>query len=179
MPRVFIKGNHKALPESADYKSAEKIGYELSKRGFIIVSSVQKGISEAAFAGAIRGNDNSKRIAIDCKEVDLPRNSKYTEVIVADNYFDMKMKKCINSNSFIFFAGGFGILSDIAIILHLKELKLMGNKLVICVGEQLEEALSAYSFYNEDVIDWFQQIVFVDDADEAIQKTLDFFDKQQ
>jgi len=175
MPRIFIEGNRRATVESDEYQAAEKIGFELSRKGFVIVSSAGKGISEAAFAGAIRGSDNSKRVAIDCSEINLPRNSKFTDVVIANNYFDMKMKNCINSDGFIFFSGGFEVLTNLSIILQLKELELMGEKPVICIGDQLEETLESGGFYNEDVVDSFAQIFFVPDADEAIKKALDFF----
>jgi len=179
MPRIFIEGCRREInTESEEYKAAEKVGFELSQKGFVIVSSAGKGISEAAFLGAIRGNDNSKRVAIDCSEINLPRNSKFTDIVVAKDYFDMKMKNCINSDGFIFFSGGFEVLSNLSIILQLKELDLMGEKPVICIGEQLEETLGAYGFHNEDVVDSFSQIFFVNDADEAINKTLEFFNKK-
>ena len=177
MPRIFIEGDRRALPESDDYKAAEKMGFELAQKGFVIVSSAGKGVSEAVFEGAIRGNDNSKRVAIDCSEINLPRNSKFTDVVGTKTYFEMKMKNCINSDAFIFFAGGFEVLSNLSIILQLKELELMGEKPVICIGEQLEGTLDSYGFYNEDVVDGFDEIFFIDNAEQATKKILEFFKK--
>jgi predicted Rossmann-fold nucleotide-binding protein len=175
MLRVFVEGDHRVVPESAEYDSAEKIGYELAKKEFVLVSSAGKGVSEAVFSGAIRWNENSKRIAIDCDEINLPRNSKFTDIVVASNYFDMKMKNCINSDGFIFFSGGFEVLSNLSIILQLKQLELMGKKPVICIGEQLDNVLSTHSFYNEDVMDNIEEVIFVPTAEEATIKILELF----
>lgn len=173
--RVFVEGNHKCPPGSFEYDNAEMIGYELAKNGFTVVSSAGKGVSEAVFSGAIRSNNDSKRIAIDCSEVNLERNSKFTDVIIADNYFDMKMRNCINSDAFIFLPGSFEVLSNLSIILQLKQLSLMGKKPVICVGEQLEEVLNIYGFYNEEVIDAFSEVILANNAEEATRKIIEIF----
>ncbi|MDR0926739.1 MAG: LOG family protein [Ignavibacteria bacterium] len=168
MAKIFIEGNESCAVDGEDWKNAELLGFELSKRGHTIVSSARKGIAEAAFVGAIRGNDNSTRIAIDCSEINLPRTTKFTKEIIADNFFDMKMKNCINSDAFIFMPGGFAVLSNLSIILQLKQLELMGNKPVVCVGDQLEEGLNIFGFYNEEVVDSFLNIHFIDTINEAI-----------
>ena len=175
MPKIFIEGNHKCAEGSSEYQAAEKIAYELSKKGFDIVGSTGKGVSEAAFNGAIKGNNNSKRIAIDCNEFKFEKNSKYSEVIATDNYFEMKKQNCTIPDAFIFFTGSFNVLSNLFIILQLKELELMGEKTVICIGEQLEEGLSACSFYNEDILDSFGQIFFVEKSEDAVTKILENF----
>jgi predicted Rossmann-fold nucleotide-binding protein len=177
MARIYIEGNHKCQPDSKEYQIAEQLGTKLARVGFSVVSSARKGISEAVFKGAILGSDDSVRIAIDCAEINLPRNSKYTKEIIADNYFDMKMRNCINSDAFIFLPGSFAVLSNLAIILQLKELELMGNKPVICVGEQLEEVLSVFGFYNEQVVDAFDRVIHVDNIDEAVNKLIEIFRK--
>lgn len=177
MARIYVEGNHQCLPNSPEYQTAEILGKKLSSLGFTIVSSARKGISEAVFKGAIEGNDDSVRVAIDCAEINLPRNSKYTKEIIADNYFDMKMRNCINSDAFIFLPGSFAVLSNLAIILQLKELELMGNKPVICVGEQLDEVLNIFGFYNEEVIEAFERVALVNNIDEAIEKLKEIFKK--
>ena len=175
MARIFIAGNNKCLPDSEEYQVAELLGKKLASLGFVIVSSARKGISEAVFSGAIAKNENSVRIAIDCAEINLPRNSKYTREIIADNYFDMKMRNCVNSDAFIFLTGSFSVLSNLAIILQLKELDLIGNKPVICVGEQLDNVLSVFAFYNEDAIEIFKKIIRVENIDEAINEVTKIF----
>jgi predicted Rossmann-fold nucleotide-binding protein len=177
MPRIFIEGDHRATPGSNEYDAAEKMGYELAKEGFVIVSSAGMGISEAVFSGAIRWDDSSRRVAIDCDEINLPRNSKFNEIVATPNYFDMKMKNCINSDGFIFFPGSFEVLSNLSIIFQLKELELMGRKPVICIGEQLEEVLSTCGFYNENIVDSLEEVILADNVEEAIDKTLDAFKK--
>ena len=169
MPRIFIEGNNKCLPNSKEYKDAELLGKKLSALGYTIVSSARKGISEAAFKGAEEENDDSIRVAIDCVEINLPRNNKYTKEIIADNYFDMKMKNCISSDAFIFLPGSFSVLCNLAIILQLKDLELMGNKPVICVGEQLKDILELFSFYNEDVLEIYDKLFFVENVSEAVE----------
>jgi predicted Rossmann-fold nucleotide-binding protein len=176
MSKIFIGGDLHCQPESSEYKIAEEIGYGLAKKGFTIVSSAYMGASKAAFHGAIRGNDNSRRIALDCSEIELERNASYTEIVIADNYFDMKMKSCINSDAFVFLPGSFDVLSMLAIVLQLKQLKLMGKKPTIFVGEQLEEMLNSFGFYNEDVIDYFNEVIFLKDAAEAISQITSLFE---
>ncbi|MCL2039590.1 MAG: hypothetical protein FWG85_04075 [Bacteroidetes bacterium] len=168
MPRVFIEGNHNSQSDSKEYKDAELLGKKLVALGYTVVSSARKGISEAVFKGAEKENSNSIRVAIDCAEINLPRNNKFSKEIIADNYFDMKMKNCINSDAFIFLPGSFSVLCNLAIVLQLKKLELMGNKPLICVGEQLENILELFSFYNEDVLDIFDKLFFVDDVDGAV-----------
>jgi predicted Rossmann-fold nucleotide-binding protein len=177
MAKIFIEGNHNCLPGSKEYKTAEELGYELTSRGYAVVSSARKGISEAVFCGAIRGDDNSKRIAIDCAEIDLPRNTKFNKEVIADNFFDMKMRNCTNSDAFIFLPGSFNVLANMGIVLQLKQFELMGNKPMICMGEQLSEALQVFGFYNEDVLDGFKNVIMVSTPIEAVQKLNDFFKK--
>ena len=175
MARIFIEGNHSCQPGDQEYQNAELLGKKLAGLGHTIVSSAHKGVSEAVFVGAMAEDENSVRIAINCLEVNIPRNNKYTKEIVADNYFDMKMKNCINSDAFIFLPGSFAVLSNLAIILQLKELELMGDKPVICFGEQLEEVLNVFGFYNEEVIDTFEKIIHAKNIDEAVEKLTKFF----
>lgn len=169
MPRIFIEGNNKLPHDSKEYKEAELLGKQLSALGYIIVSSSRKGISEAVFKGAVEENNNSIRVAIDCVEINLPRNNKYSKEIIADNFFDMKMKNCINSDAFIFLPGSFSVLCNLAIILQLKELELMGNKPLICVGESIKNTLKQFSFYNENVLERFNKLFFVKDVNEAVK----------
>ena len=177
MARIYIDGNHNCPQGSKEYQDAESLGKKLAELGFTIVSSARIGVSEAIFKGAIAGNDNSIRIAIDCAEINLPRNKNYTKEIIADNYFDMKMRNCINSDAFIFLAGSFAVLSNLAIILQLKELELMGGKPVICVGEQLDELLNILSFYNEDLLEAVNKVIRVENVDEAAKELLNAFKK--
>jgi predicted Rossmann-fold nucleotide-binding protein len=177
MSKIFIGGDLHCQPESSEYKDAEEIGFGLAQKGFTIVSSAYMGTSVAAFKGAIEGNDNSRRIALDCAEIDLQRNTDYTEMVIADNYFDMKMKSCINSDAFIFLPGSFDVLSMLAIVLQLKQLKLMGKKPIICVGDQLEEMLNSFGFYNEDVLDYFGEVILLENAKDAISKISCIFER--
>ena len=170
MARIFIEGNNCCLNDSKEYKEAEYLGKKLAEKGYVIVSSARKGIAEAVFKGAMEEVEDSIRVAIDCPEINLPRNTKYTKEIIADNFFDMKMKNCINSDAFIFLTGSFSVLSNLSIILQLKELQLMGNKPLICVGEQLEEVINVFGFYNEDVLDISDNIIYAKTIDDAINK---------
>jgi len=178
MARIFIEGSPSCLPNTEAYKLAEELGRKLASRGFAIVSSARKGVSEAAFIGAISANEHSTRIAVDCAEINLPRNNKFTKEIIADNYFDMKMRNCINSDAFIFFSGDFAVLSNLSIILQLKQLELMGNKPLICIGEEMLEVLNTLSFYSEETLEIFSSEVFLANTiDEAVAYIVDFFSK--
>jgi len=178
MARIFIEGSPKCLPESEAYQQAEEIGKKLASRGFAIVSSARKGVSEAVFIGATAANENSTRIAVDCAEINLPRNNKFSKEIIADNYFDMKMRNCINSDAFIFFSGDFAVLSNLSIILQLKQLELMGSKPIVCIGEEMLEVLNTLSFYSEETLDIFSSEVYVaKNIDEAVDYIVTFFSK--
>jgi predicted Rossmann-fold nucleotide-binding protein len=173
--RIFIAGAIGAKVDSLNYELAKTIGKELASRGFTIVSGAYMGISDAAFSGAISGNENSKRLALACDEIEMQRNAHYSDIIVADNFFDMKMKSCINSDAFIFLPGCFGTLSMLFVVLQLKQLKLMGKKPVICVGEVLEEMFNNLSFYNSDILEFYHNGIFVRTADEVIKEIEKFF----
>jgi len=175
MAKVFIGGGLNSTPESEDYIFAKDLGKELAERGFTVVSTAYLGVAEATFIGASLGNDNSKRIAIGCDEVNLPRNKSYTDLIIADNYFDMKMKFCTNADAFVFLPGYFDTLSIIFIVLQLKQLKLMGKKPVICVGELLEEMFNNLSFYNDEVLAFYEKGIFVNTVDGVIDNLKNFF----
>jgi len=178
MARVFIEGAQRCLPDSEEYKIAEALGSKLAEHNFTLVSSARKGVSEAVFCGAERTDPKSIRIAVDCAEINLPRNNKFTKEIIADNYFDMKMRNCINSDAFIFLPGDFAVLSDLSIILQLKQLDLMGNKPVLCIGEQMHEVLNTLSFYNEETLEiYVSAVTQCQDIDEALKFLLKFFSK--
>ena len=176
MARVFVMGDSTCSPESVDYIFGYEFGKLLAKKGFTVLSSARKGISEAVFRGASSVDTKSVRIAVDCVEINLPRNNCFSKEIIADNYFDMKMKSCINSDAFVFFSGGFDVLSDLSILLNLKQLELMGNKPIICIGEQLQGVLDSLFFYNEDALESsITKVVIVDTIAEAIDYINTFF----
>lgn len=54
LPAVAIVGHRNATPYGL--AAAEKIGYQLSRAGYIVVSGMAKGIDGAAHAGALKGD---------------------------------------------------------------------------------------------------------------------------
>lgn len=177
MTRVYVEGNHNCVEGSYEYNTAVELGERLATKGYAVVSAARKGVSDAVFTGALRADDNSTRVAIDCCEINLPRNNKFTKEIIADNYFDMKMKNCINSDAFIFLPGSFEVMSNIGIILQLKQLELMGNKPVVVIGDQLKEALNTFAFYSEEVVDALPTILWAKNAEDAVKLLNAHFNK--
>ena len=178
MARIFVEGNTFCLPDSEEYLIALELGKQLASNNFTIVSNVRKGVTEAVFKGAYMTNENIIRLAVDCAEINLPRNTVFSKEIIADNFFDMKMRICVNSDGFVFLTGSFSVLSNIAIILQLKQLELMGNKPIICVGDQWPEVLNTLSFYNENSLKGFtENVILVKSVDEAVNNLVNFFNK--
>lgn len=166
MPIVTVFGSGKCLPDSLEYESAEKIGSLLAEAGFDIATGGYKGVMEAVCKGA---KDKVRRIAVTTSVYPNKKpNDFISEHIIKDTYLERLAELVNMADAFIVLGGGTGTLLELSTVWALKERNLLGNKPLVCVGDQWNEVIQTMSFYSETVQDHTQYVFHVDDEKDAI-----------
>lgn len=119
MKQVAVIGSSNAKPEDEEYKVAYRLGFELAKRGFIVVCGGRGGVMEAVCKGAKEAGGLTVGI--------LP---SYTGE-EANPYVDIKIRTGMNWNRnplvvasgdvVVAIGGNYGTLSEIAYALILNK----------------------------------------------------------
>lgn len=161
---VAIFGNANAKPNSYEWDTALKLGEELSKRGYNIVTGGYSGVMEAAF---INANNNIEKIGVIIK--DTPPNQYVNKVIEVDSYISRLLKLVEIADIYIVLPGGTGTLLEFSMVWALKERNLLGDKKIIVMGEEWYELIDMMAFYNENVLDNLNIINKAENVEDVIQ----------
>ena len=109
---VSIFGSARTKPQDKYYRMAEKLGAELVKRKFAVITGGGPGIMEAANKGAFEADG----ISIGCN-IELPLEqepNKYQNISMEFHYFFVrKMIFMKYSVGYIIFPGGYGTLDEL------------------------------------------------------------------
>lgn len=183
-PCVTIFGSARTKPENKYYQIAEEIAFQLTQKGYGVITGGGPGIMEAGNKGAKRGGGPSVGINIvlpfeqtSNPYIDIDR------VITFDYFFVRKVMFIKYSQGFIVLPGGFGTLDELFEALTLIQTKKIGRFPIILVGTD----------YWSGLIEWIQKTVLlkeknindedlilfriVDTSEEAVSHIEQFYNK--
>jgi uncharacterized protein (TIGR00730 family) len=183
-PCVSIFGSARTHHNDKYYRLAEEIAFELTQKGYGVITGGGPGIMEAANKGAKRGNGKSVGI-----NIDLPfeqRPNAYIDadkLITFDHFFVRKMMFMKYAQGFIVLPGGFGTFDELFEAITLIQTRKTGKFPIILVGKK----------YWKGLIDWIKEemlaeehnispadldiITIVDTSKEAINTIVKFYSR--
>jgi uncharacterized protein (TIGR00730 family) len=144
-PCVAIFGSARTAPDNKYYIMAEEIAYELTQRGFGVITGGGPGIMEAGNKGAARGGGKSVGL-----NIVLPMEQSSNPYIDKDKSIDFQYfftRKTIftrYAQGFIVMPGGFGTLDEFFEALTLVQTEKLANFPIILVGKS----------YWQGMLDW-------------------------
>jgi uncharacterized protein (TIGR00730 family) len=183
-PCVSIFGSARTGPDNPYFKLAEDIAYELTQRGYGVITGGGPGIMEAANMGAKRGQGKSVGI-----NIDLPFEQEANlfidpdKLITFDHFFVRKVMFMKYSQGFIVLPGGFGTFDELFEAITLIQTDKIGRFPIVLVGKS----------YWSGLIDWVRDVMLkeenniskadldlfitVDSAEEAVNHIDQFYSK--
>jgi uncharacterized protein (TIGR00730 family) len=183
-PCVSIFGSARTEPGTKYFKLAEDIAYQLTQRGYGVITGGGPGIMEAGNIGAKRGKGPSVGINIDLpfeQEPNLFIDSD--KLITFDHFFVRKVMFMKYAQGFVVLPGGFGTLDELFEALTLIQTEKIGKFPIILAGKD----------YWEGLVDWIKKTMLeenqnisandldlfklVDTAEEAVEFIDKFYSK--
>lgn len=146
-PCVAIFGSARTSPDNKYYVMAEEIAYELTQRGFGVITGGGPGIMEAGNKGANRGGGKSVGL-----NIILPMEQSSNPYIDKDKSIDFQYfftRKTIftrYAQGFIVMPGGFGTLDEFFEALTLVQTEKLANFPIVLVGKS----------YWQGMMDWIK-----------------------
>jgi hypothetical protein len=134
-PCVSIFGSARTKPNTPYYELAEKIAFNLTQRGYGIITGGGPGIMEAANKGAKRGGGSSVGL-----NIDLPFEQHHNPWIDEDKnlnfdyFFVRKVMFVKYAQGFVVLPGGLGTLDELFEALTLIQTHKIGKFPIILVG---------------------------------------------
>lgn len=183
-PCVSIFGSARTEPGSKYYKLAEEIAFQLTQRGYGVITGGGPGIMEAGNLGAKRGKGRSVGINIALPFEQEPNffidNDK---LITFDHFFVRKVMFMKYAQGFIVLPGGFGTFDELFEALTLIQTEKIGRFPIILAGRE----------YWQGLVDWIKTsmleeeknisaedmdlFMLVDTAEDAVDQIDKFYSK--
>jgi uncharacterized protein (TIGR00730 family) len=111
-PAVSVFGSARVRPGSKDYETAERIGAELARAGYAVITGGGPGVMEAANKGAVSANGVSVGLGIELP-MEMGLND-YVDIGIEFRYFFVRKTIFIKySQAFVVLPGGFGTLDEL------------------------------------------------------------------
>jgi uncharacterized protein (TIGR00730 family) len=183
-PCVSIFGSARTHAENPYFQLGEEIAYQLTTKGFGIISGGGPGIMEAANKGAKRGNGKSVGLHINLPmEQDANAYIDKDKLIAFDYFFVRKVVFMKYSQGFVVLPGGFGTLDEMFEALTLIQTHKIGKFPIVLVGVSYWQGLvdwmrktvgEAHGNINPEDMDIFH---VTDSAEEAVKIITDFYSK--
>jgi uncharacterized protein (TIGR00730 family) len=184
-PCVSIFGSARIKSEDPYYKLAENIAFELTTKGYGVITGGGPGIMEAANKGAQRGGGASVGL-----NIELPFEQNDNPYIDSDKsldfdyFFVRKVMFVKYSQGFVVMPGGFGTMDELFESITLIQTNKIGKFPIVLVGKE----------YWSGLFEWIQStlinagnispndldlIAMVDEASEALEVIDTFYKKYQ
>lgn len=149
-PCVSVFGSARTEPSSPYYKLAEEIAYELSKKGFGVITGGGQGIMEAANRGARKAQGRSVGLNIFLPFEQAPNPFIDRDKLITFDYFFVRKVVFVKySQGFVVLPGGFGTLDELFEALTLIQTHKIGKFPIVLVG----------SSYWQGLLDWLKNVV--------------------
>jgi len=147
-PAVTIFGSSRSHPNSANYKTAEKVARLLVENGLNVISGGGPGIMEAANKGAAEAGGKSVGLHIHLPKEQKP--NKYANVRLDFKYFFIRKVMFVKyAVAYIIMPGGFGTLDELFEALTLIQTERIKSFPVILID----------SHYWKGLIGWIKETV--------------------
>lgn len=183
-PCVSIFGSARTKPDNKYYIMAEEIAFQLTQKGYGVVTGGGPGIMEAGNKGAQRGGGHSVGLNI---ELPFEQNGNpyidRDKMINFEYFFTRKVMFVKYSQGFVVMPGGMGTLDELFEAVTLIQTKKIGRFPIVLVGVS----------YWTGLIDWIKDtmlaqehninpedldlIKIVETSEEAVQIIDDFYSK--
>lgn len=180
-PCVTVFGSARFTEESEPYKSAEKIGAELSKMGFTVMTGGGPGIMEAANKGAFEAGGPS----VGCNIV-LPFEQKpnpYLHKWINIPYFFLRKVILIKySYAFVVMPGGIGTLDELFEALTLIQTKIIKNFPVVIFDSEYHKELCEHIHLmaeKESIDEEDMKLLYITDSVAEVIKHIDTYAVKQ
>lgn len=183
-PCVSIFGSARTQPDNKYFKLAEKIAYQLTLKGYGVITGGGPGIMEAANMGARKGNGRSVGININLPfEQGANLFIDTDKLITFDHFFVRKVMFMKYAQGFIVLPGGFGTFDELFEAITLIQTEKIGEFPIILVGTDYwkgliqwikEVMLKEENNINAEDLDLF---VLVDTAEDAVNQIDKFYSK--
>jgi hypothetical protein len=182
-PCVSIFGSARTKPNNKNYKLAEEIAFNLTKRGYGVITGGGPGIMEAANKGAKKGNGKSVGL-----NIELPFEQHANKYIDQDklinfNYFFVRKVMFMKyAQGFIALPGGFGTMDELFEAITLIQTKKIAPFPIVLVNNDywaglldwIKSTLIQSGAINKKDLNLFS---IVDTADAAVNKIDTFYSK--
>lgn len=183
-PCVSIFGSARTKPDNKYYILAEEIAFQLTQKGYGVITGGGPGIMEAGNKGAQRGGGKSVGLNIDLPfEQEANPFIDYDKLISFDYFFVRKVMFMKYAQGFIAMPGGVGTLDELFEAVTLIQTKKIGQFPIVLVGISYWSGL--LSWIKETMLDQEQNISpedldlipMVDTAEEAVDCIDQFYSK--
>jgi hypothetical protein len=146
-PAVAVFGSARTPEGSPDYAMARRVGGELAKAGFAVITGGGPGAMEAANRGAHEGGG----LSIGCN-IELPHEqhlNPYVDLSIEFHYFFARKTMFVKyADAFVILPGGFGTLDELFESLTLVQTGKIRNFPLVLVGHD----------YWDGLLDWMRDV---------------------
>jgi len=171
-PCVTVFGSARFKDGHPYYELARRMGTEMSKLGFTIMTGGGPGIMEAANRGAKEAGGRSVGCNIHLPSEQKP-NSYLDKWITLDHFFVRKVLLVKYSYAFIVMPGGFGTLDELFETITLIQTKKISHFPIILMGKSYWETMINFVNEMDDQgtisVEDLELLKVTDDVEEAIE----------
>ncbi|MFM9422943.1 MAG: hypothetical protein RIR06_1404 [Bacteroidota bacterium] len=181
-PCVSIFGSARTKESNPYYQIGHDIAFQLTQKGYGVITGGGPGIMEAANAGAKKGQGASVGLNIKLPFEQYPNSFiDYDKSLHFDYFFVRKVMFVKYSQGFVVMPGGFGTLDELFEALTLIQTYKIGRFPIVLVGKSFWEGLvqwikatllTAENNINEEDLELFK---VVDTAEEAVAEIDKFY----